>query len=161
MKKLTHKVLLLVVIICSSCLIVSAQKSTSIKVQYVCSPCGMSCDKEVFDAPGECPNCKMKLVDKKTVTHKSVSPTALSKFLQSTKNLQILDVRTKEEFEGHGEPDFGTLKNSSSCTVAFCKPACRDILPFTSSARKIFTLSLMCKSGPTPVVSNSFNFSTN
>ncbi|MDP1842728.1 MAG: heavy metal-binding domain-containing protein [Sediminibacterium sp.] len=118
MKKFRNKILLVAVIFFSSCLIVSAQKSTSIKVQYVCSPCGMSCDKEVFDAPGECPNCKMKLVDKKTVTHKSVSPTALSKFIKSTKNLYVLDVRTKEEFEGHGEPDFGTLNNSVNIPIS-------------------------------------------
>jgi rhodanese-related sulfurtransferase len=60
----------------------------------------------------------MKLVDKKSIRHKSVSPSDLSKFLKSTKNLLVLDVRTKDEFEGHGEPDFGTLKNSVNIPIS-------------------------------------------
>ncbi|MDP1842716.1 MAG: rhodanese-like domain-containing protein [Sediminibacterium sp.] len=118
MKKYYNRIIVLFILIVVSMNLAIAQKSTSIKVQYVCSPCGMSCDKEVFDTPGECSNCKMKLVDKKSVTNKSVSPTALSKFLKSTKNLLVLDVRTKEEFEGHGEPDFGTLKNSVNIPIS-------------------------------------------
>ena len=55
---------------------------------------------------------------KKSIIHKSVSPSDLSKFLKSSKNLVILDVRTKGEFEGHGEPDFGTLKNSVNIPIS-------------------------------------------
>jgi len=118
MKKYYNRIIVLFVWIGVSINPAFAQKPSPIKIKYVCSPCGMSCDKEVFDSPGICSNCKMKLVDKKTVTHKSVSPSALSKFLQSTRNLQILDVRTKEEFEGKGEPDFGTLKNSVNMPIS-------------------------------------------
>lgn len=95
-----------------------SQKKSSVNIQYVCTPCGIKCDKEVFAGPGQCPNCKMKLVDKKSIIHKSVSPSDLSKFLQSANNLLILDVRTKAEFEGKGEPNFGTLKNSVNIPIA-------------------------------------------
>ena len=118
MKNIINKVLLLVVIICGGSKTGFTQKTSSVKIQYVCTPCGIKCDKEVFAGPGQCPNCKMKLVDKKSIIHKSVSPSDLSKFLKSSKNLVILDVRTKGEFEGHGEPDFGTLKNSVNIPIS-------------------------------------------
>jgi putative intracellular protease/amidase len=31
--------------------------------RYVCPPCGLPCDEAVFDAPGVCPKCGMKLVE--------------------------------------------------------------------------------------------------
>ena len=31
---------------------------------YVCSPCGLNCDKLEFDKPGTCPVCGMTLVEK-------------------------------------------------------------------------------------------------
>jgi rhodanese-related sulfurtransferase/DNA-directed RNA polymerase subunit RPC12/RpoP len=118
MKKIAYKVLILVVIICGDSKIGFTQKISPVKIQYVCSPCGIKCDNETFDGPGQCPNCKMKIVDKKSIIHKSVSPSDLSKFLKSTKNLLIIDVRTKDEFEGYGEPDFGTLKNSVNIPIS-------------------------------------------
>jgi rhodanese-related sulfurtransferase/DNA-directed RNA polymerase subunit RPC12/RpoP len=118
MKKIAYKVLILVVIICGASKIGFTQKISPVKIQYACSPCGIKCDHETFDGPGQCPNCKMKIVDKKSIIHKSVSPSDLSKFLKSTKNLLIIDVRTKDEFEGYGEPDFGTLKNSVNIPIS-------------------------------------------
>src|SRR5439155_12370905 len=32
---------------------------------YVCDPCGMTCDKTVYDKPGTCPVCGARLVDQK------------------------------------------------------------------------------------------------
>jgi rhodanese-related sulfurtransferase/DNA-directed RNA polymerase subunit RPC12/RpoP len=118
MKNIAYKVLILVVIFFGTLIIGYAQKISSVKIQYVCTPCGIKCDNETFDGPGQCPNCKMKLVDKNSIKHKSVSPSDLSKFLNSTKNLLVLDVRTKDEFEGRGEPDFGTLKNSVNIPIS-------------------------------------------
>lgn len=116
-KNMIYKALLLVVIICSGSKKGISQKTSPKKIQYACSPCGISCDNKVFDGPGQCTGCKMKLVDKKSIIHRSVSPSDLSRFLKSTKNLMVLDVRTKGEFEGHGEPDFGTLKNSVNIPI--------------------------------------------
>jgi rhodanese-related sulfurtransferase len=118
MKNIVFKVLILVLIICGTSIIGFTQKISTVKIQYVCSPCGIKCDNETFAGPGQCPDCKMKLVDKKSIRHKSVSPLDLSKFLKSTKNLLVLDVRTNDEFEGHGEPDFGTLKNSMNIPIS-------------------------------------------
>jgi rhodanese-related sulfurtransferase/DNA-directed RNA polymerase subunit RPC12/RpoP len=118
MKNISNKILLLTIIICLESQIGFTQKISPVKIQYVCTPCGIKCDNETFDGLGQCPNCKMKLVDKNSIKHKSVSPSDLSKFLNSTKNLLILDVRTKDEFEGRGEPDFGTLKNSVNIPIS-------------------------------------------
>jgi putative intracellular protease/amidase len=41
------------------------------KKVYVCPPCGLECDKRVFDKPGVCPECGMALVeqtDRKPIT---------------------------------------------------------------------------------------------
>jgi|688.fasta_scaffold925366_2 rhodanese-related sulfurtransferase len=118
MKNIAYKVLILVVIICGASKIGFTQKISTVKIQYVCSPCGIKCDNQTFNGPGQCPNCKMKLVDKKSIIHKSVSPSDLTKFLSVTKNLLVLDVRTKDEFEGHGDPDLGTLKNSVNIPIS-------------------------------------------
>ena len=45
---------------------------------YVCVPCGLPCDKTVFDKPGVCPQCGMALVDEQTAktaerAHKKVA----------------------------------------------------------------------------------------
>lgn len=118
MKISTNKVLLLFIIICLVSEIGFSQKISQVKIQYVCSPCGINCDNKLIEGPGQCPKCKMKLVDKKSITHKSVSPSNLSKFLKSTKNLLVLDVRTKDEFEGHGDPNFGSIKNSVNIPIS-------------------------------------------
>lgn len=34
--------------------------------KFVCSPCGLDCDKLVFEKPGTCPHCKMALVKQTT-----------------------------------------------------------------------------------------------
>lgn len=118
MKVISCKVLILVAIIFGTTIIGYGQQISPVRIQYECTPCGIKCDNETFDGPGQCPNCKMKLVDKNSIKHESVSPPDLSKFLNSTKNLLVLDVRTKDEFEGLGEPDFGTLKNSVNIPIS-------------------------------------------
>jgi rhodanese-related sulfurtransferase len=117
MKKINKKVLILAVICKVICIVGFAQKTPAIRIQYICTPCGINCDKELFHEPGICPNCKMELVDKKSVTHKSIAPSELSKFLKSTKNLMVLDVRTKGEFEGGVKPNFGTLKKAVNIPI--------------------------------------------
>ncbi len=110
--------LLLFTIGLSSHLVSAAQKTSTTQTRYVCTPCGLACDKEVHTVPGICSGCKMKLVDRKTILHKTLSPVGLSKFIRSTPNLLILDVRTKEEFDGQGVPDFGTIKNAVNVPIS-------------------------------------------
>jgi putative intracellular protease/amidase/DNA-directed RNA polymerase subunit RPC12/RpoP len=39
-----------------------AQPQTMAAKGYRCPPCGLDCDKIIFDKPGVCPNCGMKLI---------------------------------------------------------------------------------------------------
>ena len=61
MKNLLHVVAPL--LLCLS--LVAAAEADKLK-HYVCVPCGMSCDKTVYDKPGTCTVCGAKLVDQKT-----------------------------------------------------------------------------------------------
>ncbi len=95
----------------------SGQKEKTNKILYVCQPCGQDCDKTVYDAPGTCPHCHMKLVEKSTVTFKTISPSEISSYVKTHPDVVLLDVRTKEEFEGRANPNYGTLKNAINIPV--------------------------------------------
>jgi rhodanese-related sulfurtransferase len=84
---------------------------------YVCSPCGQDCDKKTYDKPGECAVCHMPLVKKSSITFKSINPSGIHAYLKSHPKTILLDVRTKEEFEGKANPNFGTLKNAINIPV--------------------------------------------
>jgi len=87
------------------------------KEVYVCLPCGNDCDKEEFTQPGECMQCKMKLVKKSSITFKNIEPTAICAYIKTHPNTILLDVRTKEEFEGKTDPNYGTLTNAINIPV--------------------------------------------
>jgi rhodanese-related sulfurtransferase len=69
------------------------------QTQYVCTPCG-DCDTLIFDKPGKCPACEMDLVDKYTVKHVNIKIPDVCELVKNNKDIIILDVRSKEEFEG-------------------------------------------------------------
>ncbi len=85
--------------------------------QYQCTPCGSDCDNISFDKPGKCPHCGMALVKKSTVTFKTIQPAEICEYISKHPDVVLLDVRTKEEFEGKADPDFGTLKNAINIPV--------------------------------------------
>ena len=93
------------------------QTITAIAEQYQCLPCGQDCDTEVYTKPGKCVHCHMELVKKSTVTFKNISPSEICGYIQKHPNVVLLDVRTKEEFEGKADPNFGTLKNAINIPV--------------------------------------------
>ncbi len=99
--------LLFLTIICFSLFSVSENHSK----KYQCMPCGLDCDKTIVDKPGQCTKCKMELVKSSTVTFKNMEPDLVCSYIKSHPNTVLLDVRTKEEFKGNAEPNFGTLKN--------------------------------------------------
>jgi rhodanese-related sulfurtransferase len=59
----------------------------------------------------------MDLVDQRSITFKRISPEAICNYIQKHPDVILLDVRTKEEFEGRGDPDFGSLKNAVNVPV--------------------------------------------
>jgi rhodanese-related sulfurtransferase len=86
-------------------------------VMYVCSPCGYDCDGKSFNKPGTCPVCHMPLVKKSSIKFKNIKPSEISAYMSAHPNTVLLDVRTKEEFDGKADPNFGTFKNAVNIPV--------------------------------------------
>jgi len=85
--------------------------------EYVCSPCGQDCDNTEYHSPGTCPNCNMPLVKKSTVHITNIKPTEICSYIASHPGVVLLDVRSKEEYEGKANPDYGTLKGAINIPV--------------------------------------------
>jgi rhodanese-related sulfurtransferase/DNA-directed RNA polymerase subunit RPC12/RpoP len=86
-------------------------------MQYVCPPCGNDCDSIVYNTPGICPHCHMQLVKKSSITFGSIEPSQVRNYISLHPDVVLLDVRTKEEFEGKADPNYGTLKNAINIPV--------------------------------------------
>lgn len=84
---------------------------------YQCIPCGYDCDKQVYDKAGQCPSCHMELVKQSSIVFKTIEPSEICAYIKSHPNVVLLDVRTKLEFEGKAEPNFGTLKNAINLPI--------------------------------------------
>lgn len=98
--------------------------------KYQCLPCGRDCDKDVFEAPGECPDCHMRLVKAATVKFKTVQPENLCQYIKDHPGVVLLDVRTKEEFEGKANPDFGSLKNAINIPIQQLESRLGELAPY-------------------------------
>ena len=90
-------------------------KKNSIAIVYTCTPCGSGCDSAVYDKPGTCSHCSMKLVDKSTIVHKDIEPGKMCSL--DEKNVVFLDVRTPAEFNGTAQDKFGAIKNAINIPV--------------------------------------------
>ena len=85
--------------------------------QYTCIPCGYDCDKLTYAKPGTCAHCQMPLVKKSTIVFTSIQPSAICKYIAGYPGVVLLDVRTREEFEGKANPNFGSLRNAINIPV--------------------------------------------
>ena len=118
MKKQSVLAICMLFIFMQCWLLNSSSQSVSKKIlQYQCLPCGYDCDKEVYDKPGMCSSCHMKLVDKSTVAIKNIRPDEICQYINHHPGIVLLDVRTKEEFDGKANPNFGGLKNAINIPV--------------------------------------------
>jgi rhodanese-related sulfurtransferase len=84
--------------------------------QYVCTPCGQECDKNVLDHSGTCATCGMALVDKASVSVKNLSIEELCARIAANPKLVLLDVRSPEEFGG-GSMSYGHFRNAKNINV--------------------------------------------
>lgn len=89
----------------------------NVNEQYQCMPCGSDCDNTVHDKPGTCTHCNMPLVKKSTINFKEIPATNICKYIEQHPTAILLDVRTKLEFEGKADPNFGTLKNAINIPI--------------------------------------------
>jgi rhodanese-related sulfurtransferase len=111
---LNQRILLTVMFLFITVIAFTQSKSNE---KYVCIPCGNSCDSNELAADGQCAHCNMELVPKSSIKHKSVSPDKVCEFIKSKPGIVLLDVRTKEEFNGTAEANFGTLKNAINIPI--------------------------------------------
>lgn len=84
-------------------LIIMGFKNASLKTEYVCQPCGSDCDNVVYDHPGTCPVCNMPLIEKDRVKFNTLQLEEVADIISNNEDYIILDVRTKEEYEGTSE----------------------------------------------------------
>lgn len=100
-------------------LVITTILASTAQTEYVCLPCGSSCDNQLHKGPGTCPACSMKLVDKATVKFKNIDVEEFCKRIATNPEVIILDVRTPDEFSGKGVdvPSFGHFKNAININV--------------------------------------------
>ncbi len=86
---------------------------------YVCSPCGAACDKEIHAKPGTCPSCGMKLVKKSALTFPNLSVEDFCARIAANPDAVLLDVRTAGEFEGSSffRSTYGHFKNAININI--------------------------------------------
>jgi rhodanese-related sulfurtransferase len=95
---------------------IAAFSFTSVQTEWVCTPCGADCDKEVHSKGGVCEVCNMALVEKQTVKFKSISPKQACDFLNDT-SVVVLDVRTPGEYSGTSGTNYGHLKGAINIPI--------------------------------------------
>ena len=107
-----------------------AYKLSLSQEEYQCTPCGSECDNEVYQGPGKCNHCGMQLVKKSTVHFKTIQPVDLCKYIEKNPNVVLLDVRTKDEFEGKSNPNYGTLKNAINVPIQVLEDRISTLDPY-------------------------------
>jgi rhodanese-related sulfurtransferase/DNA-directed RNA polymerase subunit RPC12/RpoP len=109
------KVIILFLAIVLFSTFVQAQKAD--KANYQCIPCGNDCDRDMYSTEGKCTHCGMQLVLASTIRFKEVSPTSICDYIKQHPGVVLLDVRTKAEYEGTANPNFGTLKGAINIPI--------------------------------------------
>ncbi len=124
------------ILITAIILIISALSDNSIthgnnqKETYQCLPCGQSCDNESYSGSGNCKSCHMELVKKLTVRFKSIQPAQLCNYIKKNPQVILLDVRSKDEFDGKVEPELGRLKNAINIPVQDLETRLNELAQF-------------------------------
>lgn len=86
--------------------------------EYVCTPCGNTCDSIVRNKPGTCPSCHMKLVEKQTIQFENLTADEFCNRISANPNAVLLDVRTPSEFKGSAfRNTYGHFKNAININV--------------------------------------------
>lgn len=85
--------------------------------QFVCTPCGGSCDSKTYTEPGSCPTCRMDLIEKKFTDFENLSFEEICSRVAANPSLVLLDVRSANEFKGTARNSYGILKNAINIDV--------------------------------------------
>jgi len=98
--------------------------------EYQCIPCGYDCDDKIYTERGTCAHCQMELVKMNTINFKNIQTSEICKYINDHPGIILLDVRTKEEFEGNAKQDFGTLKNAINIPIQELKSKLTTLNPY-------------------------------
>ena len=105
-------------ILCVLLLAISGISASGQSKQFVCTPCGADCDKEVYDHGGHCKSCGMALVEKSSATVTNLTVDEICKRIAANPNLILLDVRTPGEFNGSStRGSYGHFKNAININI--------------------------------------------
>jgi rhodanese-related sulfurtransferase len=87
--------------------------------EFVCTPCGLDCDRAVVDHGGSCRSCGMALVEKSSVGFKDLSLDEVCARIAANDKLVLLDVRSPGEFAGtgNGNRGYGHFKNAININI--------------------------------------------
>ena len=123
------KYLVIVILALTSVSFVAFQKK-----EYVCTPCGQDCDKEIHDKPGTCEHCGMTFVEKSTVRFSDLTFEQLCARLKANPKAVLLDVRSPAEFNGTTTdvPSFGHFKNAININIEELESRVGELAKFKS-----------------------------
>jgi len=86
--------------------------------EYVCTPCGGSCDTKIHNGPGKCSVCGMPLVEKSSAGFANLTVKEFCERITSNSQAVILDVRSAGEFDGSNSRNtFGHFKNAINIPI--------------------------------------------
>ena len=87
--------------------------------EFVCIPCGNSCDLQTQKGPGKCSACGMMLVEKSAIHFGNLTYEEFCKHIAARPDALILDVRSPAEFKGTTQdiPTFGHFKNAININI--------------------------------------------
>jgi rhodanese-related sulfurtransferase len=132
------KKLLIILLILMQITMAYSQSSSKGSKKYQCLPCGQECDNQAYDGPGKCAHCQMELVKKSTITFKNISSHDICNYIAKHPSAVLLDVRTKQEFEGNHDPDFGTLENAINIPIAEIRSRLTELHKFKNKEIIVF-----------------------
>ena len=108
--------------------------------EFVCLPCGFTCDKIISKAPGICSHCKMDLVKRSGIIQKNILPQDLLNHIQKAgkQNIILVDVRTAEEFTGEAKDKFGRLKNAVNISLQDLENRINELAPYKNKETIVY-----------------------
>lgn len=93
------------------------QETLTHQESYSCTPCGQSCDKDKHSSGGICPSCQMPLVKTSTINFETIQTSEICDYITRNPRVVLLDVRTKQEFDGKASANLGKLKNAINLPI--------------------------------------------
>ena len=103
--------------------------------EFVCQPCGNSCDEQVYSEGGTCSACNMPLVEKSSIKFSNLSIEEICKRLSANPKIVLLDVRSPGEFNGSNKeiPTFGHFKNAINISISELENRLSELGKFKNS----------------------------